>query len=47
MQGAYEDMQVIKKMQKGASGGRFNMSRPKTYLEALEYHSKNIPGEHT
>ena len=34
-------------MQKGASGGRFNMSRPKTYLEALEYASKGIPGEHS
>jgi len=38
LQGAYEEPQ------KGAKGGRFNMSRPKTFLEALEYASKGIPG---
>ena len=37
-------MDAIKRLQRGASSGRFNMSKPKGYIEQVEYDTRNTPG---
>jgi len=44
VQGAYEEMDAIKKLQRGATSGHFNMSKPKTYIEQVEYDNRHVPG---
>ena len=37
-------MDAIKKLQRGASSGRFNMSKPKGFIKQVEYDTRNTPG---
>ena len=37
-------MEAIKRLQRGANIGKFNMSKPKTYIEQVEYDKRSIPG---
>jgi len=42
--GAYNAMEALKRQEGSTNGGRFNMSKPKTFLESVEYATKGIPG---